>query len=103
MVERVKAWLELGMKVKILTARVSLVQKDIPYIDQDALYQRIAEQKILLGKWCLDHVGRALPITCEKDCYMYQQWDDRAVCIEHNVGTILGINPIWAPISEQAE
>lgn len=90
MVERVKQWLALGMKVKILTARVSHTQR----INDEKL-EFIRQQRLLINEWCYKHIGEILPIVCEKDCYMYQLWDDRAVTVERNTGKILGQNKVW--------
>jgi len=73
MVERVKIWLEKGIKVKIFTARWSvLAQRD---------YNR---QEIM------EFFARAglpeLEITCIKDYHMIELWDDRAVTVEANTG-----------------
>ena len=74
MVERVRAWLAEGRVVKIMTARVSF--SDAP------------DQIILIQDWCLKHLGAVLDITCTKDGAMKELWDDRAVGIVRNEGTL---------------
>jgi hypothetical protein len=93
MVNLVKEWLAAGMKVKIFTARVSPVQRGMDNYKSVAYF--IMDQEKILKEWCLKYIGQELPVTCSKDCYTYQFYDDRAVCIEHNTGEILGINPGW--------
>ena len=93
MLDRVKKWLEDGMQVKLLTARVSdaprrgLNPSDVP--------EYVARQRKLLEAWCLKHIGQVIPITAQKDTYLYQLWDDRAVAIERNTGKVLGMNKEW--------
>ncbi len=78
MVWRVRKMLEEGKDVRIFTARVSSMTeqeaKDIPAIRQ------------AIEQWCIEHIGVALPITCEKDYRMVQLWDDRAVQMIPNTG-----------------
>jgi hypothetical protein len=77
MLERVKAWLAQGIEVRILTARVSCA-RDYPWL--------VDEQRRLIEAWCLEHLGRELVVTCEKDFRMRELWDDRAVRVEVNTG-----------------
>jgi len=77
MVDRVNNWLEAGETVKIFTARVCGLTGD----ELDAAVQPIA-------KFCLEHFGRMLDITCVKDFGMIELWDDRAVQVEANTGKI---------------
>lgn len=93
MVNLVKEWLAAGMQVRIFTARVAPVQRGMD--DYKSVFYFIREQESLIKAWCLKHIGQELPVTCSKDTYTYQFYDDRAVCIEHNTGKILGINPEW--------
>lgn len=76
MVERVKAWLAEGKEVRIFTARV--------HPNQDK--QVIERVRYWIEKWCLEHIGKALPITCEKDYAMIELWDDRCVQVVANTG-----------------
>lgn len=73
MVERVKTWLEDGHTVKIFTARVS--------IPDQAEGARAA-----VTAWCIEHIGRALEVTCIKDTMMLELWDDRCVQVIKNTG-----------------
>jgi len=77
MVERVRRWLAEGRRVKIVTARVSH--------PNDA-----AGAAAAIFKWCLEHLGAVLPVTCMKDYQMLELWDDRAVQVEPNTGRVLG-------------
>jgi len=75
MVERVKTWLSEGRKVKIMTARVGPVKGR-----DDALVRAV------INSWCMENIGRVLPITCIKDFAMIELWDDRAVQVDFNRG-----------------
>ncbi len=76
MVQRVRDWLSIGIKVKIMTARVSKGDHDKQ------------EQEIKITEWCLIHLGEALDITCCKDLAMIELWDDRAVRVVKNQGLV---------------
>lgn len=83
MIDLLKRHLELGVEVKIFTARVS---------DPD---ERV---KIAIEKWCIEHIGRALPITNVKDFAMIRLYDDRAVQVITNRGIIVKdftLKPLW--------
>lgn len=77
MLERVKLWLSEGMDIRIMTARVSLNNPD-----RDIALTAIK-------KWCIEHIGKELPITWEKDYQMISLWDDRAVQVIPNTGIAL--------------
>lgn len=83
MVERVKRWLEQGRNVRIFTARVC----------GDDGRDLFAVRRIIEA-WCVQHIGRVLPITNVKDYDMMGLWDDRAVRVEKNTGRIIPIG-IW--------
>jgi hypothetical protein len=76
MVERVKRWLEEGIQVKVMTARVS---RDNP--DRDAAREAIE-------MWLDEQFGEGhgIGVTHEKDMHMWELWDDRAVQVEPNTG-----------------
>lgn len=74
MVARVKAWLKEGKDVRIFTARVG---------DGDQRSRRYIQE------WCLTHIGKVLPITCQKDYAMVTLYDDRCVRVETNTGRLL--------------
>lgn len=69
MVERVKAWLAEGRRVKLLTAR---------HENPDCV--------LALKVWCKVHIGTVLEITGVKDRHMFELWDDRAVQVVSNTG-----------------
>lgn len=69
MLERVKKWLNDGKAVKCFTARAANPE-NIPYVRE----------------W-LDKYGlHSLDITCIKDQYMTEFWDDRAIQVKPNTG-----------------
>ena len=72
MVDRVRAWLDDGKHVKIFTARVC---------GQDRGH--VAE---VIKRWCAEHIGQELEVTCVKDYGMVELWDDRAVQVVPNAG-----------------
>jgi len=72
MVDRVIEWLKEGKDVRIFTARVSDDPEGI--------------QEGLISEWCMLQFGEYLPITCVKDRYMIELWDDRARHVERNTG-----------------
>lgn len=77
MVERVKQWLREGMEVRIMTARIAP-----PY--SEGLTREDVEHAIQV--WTMQHVGKCLPVTCQKDLQMIELWDDRCVQVEPNTG-----------------
>lgn len=72
MVERVKAMLAAGERVKIFTARVSDPDSD--------------EVRQVIEDWTEKHLGQRLEVTCVKDYHMVRLYDDRAVQVEANTG-----------------
>lgn len=73
MCKRVSDWvIAEGRDVRIFTARVS-------GDDADAARRYIEE-------WCLKHLGFILPVTCVKDNFMIELWDDRCVEVVKNEG-----------------
>jgi hypothetical protein len=78
MLDRVLRWLDEGKDVRIFTARVSEVDPHDPN-----------EVRETIEEWCLDYIGKVLPITCIKDYGMIQLWDDRCVSVEPNTGEII--------------
>lgn len=77
MVERVKRWLAEGRDVRIFTARVAGY-----YADPCPIRREVAT----IQAWCAEHLGQVLKITCCKDQYMIELWDDRAVQVIRNTG-----------------
>lgn len=88
MVERVKRWLDEGKNVRIFTARVwplgTAKEASLEYDDSRMKDARAAA--LAIHKWCREHLGQTLPITCVKDPGMTDLWDDRAIAIEKNKG-----------------
>ena len=80
MVERVKEWLEAGQEVRIMTARVSMANRDKAEADA---------QRGAIAQWCLEYIGAILFVTCEKDYGMIELWDDRCHRVEVNTGRLL--------------
>lgn len=72
MVERVKRWLANGYEVRIMTARVCRPESAF-------LVRRIQA-------WTMEHIGKRLPVTSQKDYDMIELWDDRAVQVVQNTG-----------------
>jgi phage shock protein A len=73
MVARVQSWLHAGKKVKILTARAADMSD---------------EARKAIEQWCYTHIGQVLPITCVKDRFMTELWDDKAVGVKENTGEV---------------
>lgn len=71
MVERVKRWLADGREVRIFTARA--YGADIGTIE-------------CIKRWCVEHIGQELLVTCVKNYGMIELWDDRAVQVTTNTG-----------------
>ena len=71
---RVREWLARGIEVRIMTARAS----------GDGAEREIS----LIKRWCQEHLGQELEVTCCKDYQMVEIWDDRAVRVVKNTGLI---------------
>lgn len=78
MVDRVKAWLQDGIEVRVFTARVALGRGE---------FRDVQGQRAAIDVWTFQHIGRTLTLTCEKDPDMIELWDDRCVQVVRNVGT----------------
>ncbi|OYV36823.1 MAG: hypothetical protein B7Z80_14480 [Rhodospirillales bacterium 20-64-7] len=79
MVNRVKQWLEEGVEVRIMTARAwsdGSVGRNL----------EVAVNTEAIQAWCKEHIGVVLPVTCTKDYFMVELWDDRAVRVDRNTG-----------------
>lgn len=86
MVERVKLWLGEGKDVRIFTARIS----------SDGTIERVMDAeraRAAIQQWCIEHLGRVLPITNTKDYGMIELWDDRCVQVEKNTGRRMDEHP----------
>lgn len=75
MLDRVKSWLAQGFDVRVFTARCAHNSKEWRPRGLRAL-----------NRWTKEHLGRVLPATCEKDGWMLELWDDRAVGVHMNTG-----------------
>ena len=84
MVEFVKKLLEDGKHVKIMTARAWVDRYD-PTGESKA---NAAKAKSAIQAWCKEHLGKALPVTCEKDYGMTVLYDDRVRRVATNTGYI---------------
>ena len=83
MVERVKAWLAAGKKVKVFTARVT----------EDGTTGRCADAvtaRRAIQAWGREHIGQTLEVTNVKDFAMVELWDDRAGQVRMNTGEPVG-------------
>lgn len=78
MVEKVKALLDKGKNVKIMTARVS------PEGNKD-----VEASRKLIQDWCKEHLGQVIPVTHEKDHQMEELWDDRVRQVIKNTGKFI--------------
>jgi len=78
MVDRVKAWLNQNREVRILTARAASNNEH-----RDEEIKAIAE-------WTTKHLGQQLVVTSEKDQHMEALYDDKAVQVVKNQGTLFG-------------
>lgn len=76
MIQMIKLLLERGKTVKIFTARAA---------DENPVAIKAIE------KWCKEHIGRVLEITCKKDYQTILIFDDRAVTVEENTGRLIGL------------
>jgi hypothetical protein len=84
MLERVRTWLDNGIEVRIVTARVAV--DDVPIIGDKA---RLSSAEICrhIQDWTEKHLGVRLPVTRKKDFGMVELWDDRCVQVIPNTGT----------------
>lgn len=83
MIDRIKKMLADGITVKIFTARMYHGG------DPEAYAVVMAVTVPTLQKWCKEHIGQVLELTCEKSPNMREFWDDRAVAVEKDKGTRL--------------
>jgi hypothetical protein len=98
MLARVKQWLSEGRDVRIFTERVygGTVALSMGNTDGEQC-RNVDRVKSFIEAWCQKHVGRALPITCQKDYGMIELWDDRCVQVIPNTGRTLSLS--WGPIA----
>lgn len=87
MIERVKAWLADGQEVRIFTARVDGGEVALAMGNAaGAAHRDVAAVRGHIERWCAQHIGQVLPVTCTKDYGMIELWDDRAVQVIPNTG-----------------
>lgn len=87
LIERVKAWLDNGERVKIFTARVwplGTKAADLPFNADRVKFAMKAKKAI--DNWSKETFGRTLPCTCIKSPSSIDIWDDNAVGIVRNEG-----------------
>lgn len=80
MVRAIQQHIADGYEVRIFTARVSGANR--PGND-------VARQRAAIETWCKQHIGKVLPVTCEKDYQMIFVYDDRCVAVEAGTGRLL--------------
>ena len=87
MVQRLRAHLDDGYDVRIVTARVAACG-DIndAGIADDVAFAKDQRQRI--SAWLIKHVGRDLPVTASKDFGMVLLYDDRAIEVVTNTGEL---------------
>jgi hypothetical protein len=91
MIDRVKIWLNEGKDVRIFTARAASFEGDVieGFETIDELVGKIEvrhKHQEEIEDWCLQHLGKVLPITCMKDPEMIELWDDRCKQVIPNSG-----------------
>lgn len=78
MVEKVKGWLDNGVKVVIFTTRLNTDGNDDPIEDRGEVEKAVKD-------WCKENLGQELEVT-DKKGFFHQVYDDRAVGIVKNTG-----------------
>lgn len=77
MIERVQAYLDAGVEVRIVTARVARG------------WDKLGKHWLGINQWAFETFGVYLPITSEKDPMMLRLYDDRAVQLIPNTGVMV--------------
>lgn len=90
MVERVKQLLDAGVRVKIFTARVSLIQGEVGESGDVSSQEFVDDQRAQIEAWSQDVFGQVLEVTAQKDFQMILLIDDRCVQAESNTGRLVG-------------
>jgi len=83
MVIRVLHWLNKGIEVRIVTARVN---------DIDHSIDEINENIEIITSFCLEYFGRPLAIQSCKSSGMIELWDDKVVPVVADKGTVRCLN-----------
>jgi hypothetical protein len=87
MVERVRAWLDQGVDVRIFTARVDSGAVALSLgSEAGGLQNHVERVRNIIQDWTEKHLGLRLPVTNVKDFKMIELWDDRAVRVDLNKG-----------------
>jgi hypothetical protein len=88
MIQRVKSWIEQGIEVKIVTARVAAsgIRSEANGLLDDI--QFAMRQRKMIESWCLNHIGQVLEVRSGKDFLMIYLWDDRCVRVVTNTGEV---------------
>lgn len=81
----VKGLLAEGADVRIMTARVGPHGTHYPDGTPIPVDFNVHSRRVVV-EWCRKHLGRSIPVTCEKDYQMIALYDDRAVQIIPNTG-----------------
>lgn len=92
MMDRVRAWLAEGKRVRIFTARVAFAE-DTCYVTSQPFTR--ADITKVVQDWLELHGLPRLPVTHEKDFQMTELWDDRAVQVVPNTGLTLREHEGW--------
>ena len=94
MLARVQNWLAEGRRVRIFTARVAeedaLLPSGVTHFRAE-MYGDAGDLVVCqyIWQWCVAHDLPRLPITCRKDRFMVEFWDDRCVQVISNTGRTL--------------
>jgi len=78
-VKLARYWINKGVEIRILTARVSA----LPFLEKPIQEQQVVSK---IQDWCLLHLGKIIPITCKKDKNMFCLYDDRTIQLIKNTG-----------------
>ena len=82
MVYRVNTWVESGMEVRIVTARVSTTDHKPGWIEQNGG----PDQEKFIQDWCEKYMGKRFRVQSGKTSGMIELWDDKVVRVEANTG-----------------
>lgn len=83
MITLAKKYLEMGIKVKVFTARASAESLGCSKIKFEQLEKVIQD-------WTEKHIGQRLEVTDHKDCWLLFYFDDKSVQVVENTGEIVG-------------
>ena len=83
MIDLAKKYIEMGVKVKVFTARASPESLGCSKIKFEQLEKVIQD-------WTEKHIGQRLEVIDHKDAFMIKSYDDSIVQVVPNTGEILG-------------